>query len=77
MIPLQPLVLGLTTTYQIVASWAEDRSAPPGQFVDVGGHQLTDGLYESGMLHMPLQLQALKFFFMSGFLRNKRSQIST
>ncbi|MGK7872736.1 MAG: alpha/beta fold hydrolase [Xenococcaceae cyanobacterium] len=34
----------------------------------VVGMVLTDGLHEVGMLKMPLQLQALKFFFMSGFV---------
>ncbi len=34
----------------------------------VVGMVLTDGLHEVGMLQMPLQLQALKLFFMSGFV---------
>ncbi|MEB3340523.1 alpha/beta hydrolase [Okeania sp.] len=32
------------------------------------GMVLTDGLHETGMLKMPIQLQALKLFFMSGFV---------
>lgn len=34
----------------------------------VVGMVLTDGLHEVGMLQMPLELQALKLFFMSGFV---------
>ncbi len=33
----------------------------------VVGLVLTDGLHEAGMLKMPLTLQVLKFFFLSGF----------
>ncbi|MGD1807991.1 alpha/beta hydrolase [Dapis sp. BLCC M126] len=34
----------------------------------VMGMVLTDGLHETGMLKMPIQLQALKLFFISGFV---------
>lgn len=34
----------------------------------VAGIVLTDGLHEKGMLKMPLSLQALKLFFLSGFV---------
>ncbi|NJK38663.1 MAG: alpha/beta hydrolase [Oscillatoriales cyanobacterium RM2_1_1] len=34
----------------------------------VAGIVFTDGLHETGMLNMPIQLQALKLFFISGFL---------
>ena len=34
----------------------------------VAGLVLTDGLHETGMLKMPMQLKALKLFFISGFL---------
>lgn len=34
----------------------------------VVGIVLTDGLHETGMLKLPIQLQALKFFFISGFV---------
>jgi pimeloyl-ACP methyl ester carboxylesterase len=34
----------------------------------VSGLVLTDGLHEIGMLNMPLQLKALKLFFLSGFV---------
>ena len=34
----------------------------------VVGMVLTDGLHEAGMLKMPIQVQALKLFFMSGFV---------
>jgi pimeloyl-ACP methyl ester carboxylesterase len=34
----------------------------------VVGLVLTDGLHEAGMLHMPFSLEALKLFFISGFL---------
>ncbi len=34
----------------------------------VVGMVLTDGLHEAAMLEMPVQLQALKLFFMSGFV---------
>lgn len=172
MIPIKSLLLTITTVYQVIASWTEDRQSPPGQLIDVGGYHLhlwvmgegnptvvldhslggvegylliqeiakltrvciydragygwsehspnprtseqivseldtlltqagieppyllvgdsfgsynvrlyahrfpekvmgmilTDGLHEVGMLKMPLQLQALKFFFMSGFV---------
>ncbi|PZO36320.1 MAG: alpha/beta hydrolase [Pseudanabaena frigida] len=34
----------------------------------VAGLILTDGLHETGMLNMPIQLKALKLFFLSGFL---------
>lgn len=169
---LQLFLLLTTTTYQILASWLEDRKTPPGEMMDVGGYRLhlyvkgkdsptvivdhslggvegylliheiaklarvciydragygwsdrsphprtsqqivgeldtlltraqidppyilvgnsfgsynvrlyahqfpekvvgmvlTDGLHETGMLDMPIQLQALKYFFISGFV---------
>jgi pimeloyl-ACP methyl ester carboxylesterase len=34
----------------------------------VSGIVLTDGLHEIGMLNMPIQLKALKLFFLSGFV---------
>ncbi|MEA5595608.1 alpha/beta hydrolase [Rivularia sp. UHCC 0363] len=34
----------------------------------VAGLVLTDGLHETGMLKMPVQLKALKLFFISGFV---------
>lgn len=34
----------------------------------VAGMVLTDGLHESGMLHMPLSLRLVKWIFISGFL---------
>ncbi|HBB35850.1 MAG TPA: alpha/beta hydrolase [Cyanobacteria bacterium UBA8803] len=37
---LRILILSLTTLYQIVACWREDRSQPPGQWADVGGYRL-------------------------------------
>lgn len=37
---LRILVLSITTLYQIVVCWREDRSPPPGQRVDVGGYHL-------------------------------------
>jgi pimeloyl-ACP methyl ester carboxylesterase len=33
----------------------------------IKGMVLTDALHETGMLNMPIQLQALKWFFLSGF----------
>ncbi|MDJ0702375.1 MAG: alpha/beta hydrolase [Leptolyngbyaceae cyanobacterium MO_188.B28] len=172
MIPIRLLLLTITTAYQVIASWNEDRQSPPGQLIEVGdcnlhlqvmgegsptvvlehslggiegyfliqdiakltriciydragygwseqspqprtseqivseldtlltqagidppyllvgdsfgsynvrlyahrfpekvaGLVLTDGLHEAGMLEMPLQVQALKLFFMSGFV---------
>nr|WP_254923771.1 alpha/beta hydrolase [Pseudanabaena sp. SR411] len=35
---------------------------------NVVGLILTDGLHEVGMLNMPIQLNAIKLFFLSGFL---------
>ncbi len=37
---LRVVILSLTTLYQILACWWEDRSPLPGQRVDVGGYQL-------------------------------------
>ncbi len=34
------LVLTITTLYQVVACWREDRSLPPGQRVNIGGYYL-------------------------------------
>lgn len=43
---LRVLILTATTLYQAIACWREDRTAPPGQRVDVGGfclHYVTAG----------------------------------
>lgn len=37
---LRVLILSLTTLYQAIACWHEDRTPPPGQRVDVGGYHL-------------------------------------
>jgi pimeloyl-ACP methyl ester carboxylesterase len=43
---IQALGLLATTLYQAIASWREDRLAPPGQRFDVGGYHLH--LYQGG-----------------------------
>ncbi len=45
-IPVNFLLLALTSTYQLLACWHENQQAPPGQMIDVGGfslHLLTRG----------------------------------
>ena len=39
-IPINYLILTATTIYQTIASWIEDKKAPPGELVDVGGYKL-------------------------------------
>jgi pimeloyl-ACP methyl ester carboxylesterase len=45
-IPINFLLLALTSTYQLLACWQENQQSPPGQMIDVGGfslHLLTQG----------------------------------
>lgn len=37
---LRILILSATFLYQAIASWREDRTPPPGQWVDLGGYRL-------------------------------------
>ncbi len=37
---LQLLILSITTLYQTIAVWQENRSAPPGERFDIGGYSL-------------------------------------
>jgi pimeloyl-ACP methyl ester carboxylesterase len=43
---LQLLILSVTTLYQAIAVWQEDRTAPPGERFDAGGYHLH--LYQQG-----------------------------
>jgi pimeloyl-ACP methyl ester carboxylesterase len=47
LIPLRVVLLAVTTLYQGIACWLEDRQAPPGQLFDVGGYRLH--LYTQGV----------------------------
>jgi len=40
MIPIRLLIPIATTTYQVIASWRDDRQSPPGQLIDIGGCKL-------------------------------------
>jgi pimeloyl-ACP methyl ester carboxylesterase len=46
LIPLRVVLLAITTLYQGIACWMEDRQTPPGQLFDVGGCRLH--LYTQG-----------------------------
>lgn len=46
LIPLRVVLLAITTLYQGIACWMEDRQAPPGRLFDVGGYRLH--LYTQG-----------------------------
>jgi pimeloyl-ACP methyl ester carboxylesterase len=46
LIPLRVGLLAVTTLYQGIACWMEDRQPPPGQLFDVGGYRLH--LYTQG-----------------------------
>ncbi len=46
-LPIQSLLLAITTVYQIIACLMENRTPPPGQRIDVGGYALH--LYTLGM----------------------------
>lgn len=39
-LPIQALLLAITTVYQIIACLMENRTPPPGQRIDVGGYAL-------------------------------------
>ena len=39
-LPINYLILIVTTIYQAIATWIEDKKAPPGKLIDVGGYKL-------------------------------------
>ncbi|MBV6628010.1 MAG: alpha/beta hydrolase [Rivularia sp. (in: Bacteria)] len=39
-LPINYLILIATTIYQLIATWIEDKKAPPGELIDVGGYKL-------------------------------------
>jgi pimeloyl-ACP methyl ester carboxylesterase len=45
-ISIQAFILTITTLYQAIASWLEDRQSPPGKLIDVGSFRLH--LYSAG-----------------------------
>jgi pimeloyl-ACP methyl ester carboxylesterase len=39
-ISIQAFILTITTLYQAIASWLEDRQSPPGELIDIGSYRL-------------------------------------
>lgn len=39
-LPINYLILVVTTIYQTIATWIEEQQSPPGELIDVGGYKL-------------------------------------